>query len=121
MLGTDVLNLDRNVESAVENYFLYGLDPGSFTTSLIRGDYSQAIDYARRLLDMDPLDEPAHRQLPGCLGDSQADRDDTLEERWSRHSAPPSLVHLSVVSALCVMALHHRCCMLHATSAMCGT
>jgi len=28
-----------------------------------RGEYSTAIDYARRLLDMDPLDEPAHRQL----------------------------------------------------------
>jgi DNA-binding SARP family transcriptional activator len=28
-----------------------------------RGEYSKAIDYARRLLDMDPLDEPAHRQL----------------------------------------------------------
>jgi len=28
-----------------------------------RGDYSTAIDNARRLLDMDPLDEPAHCQL----------------------------------------------------------
>ncbi len=30
---------------------------------IYREDYSAAIDYGRRLLDMDPLDEPAHRQL----------------------------------------------------------
>jgi len=45
-----VLRVDENIKSAIDNWINHGLEPGSCTTLLLKGDYEEALKHAHPLI-----------------------------------------------------------------------
>lgn len=50
--------LETNIRDAVFNFFIYGLQPGSYTTLMLQHRFDDAYHHAHPLLKSGPPDEP---------------------------------------------------------------
>tara|TARA_B100000929_G_scaffold247489_1_gene206236 strand:- start:12638 stop:13090 length:453 start_codon:yes stop_codon:yes gene_type:complete len=56
--------VEDNIEQAVINFFIYGLQPGSYTTLMLVQNFNEAYHHAHPMLKSGPPDEPTYHQ---CL------------------------------------------------------